>query len=90
MGGKLSKDTLDKVLSGLSDRNIRFDELGKLLLSLDFNERVKGDHHIFFKSEFREIINIQPLKDGKANAYQVKQVRNLILTYKLHRGVQDV
>ncbi len=46
MGGRLSKDTLDKVLSGLSDRNIRFDELRKLLLSLDFNERVKGDHHI--------------------------------------------
>jgi len=90
MSGRLSKDTLDKVISGLSDKNVRFDELRKLLLSLGFNERIKGDHHIFFKPELREIINIQPLKDGKAKAYQVKQVRNLILAYKLHKGVQDV
>jgi hypothetical protein len=32
-----------------------------------------------------EIVNLQPLKDGKAKAYQVMQVRNLILKYKLHK-----
>ena len=86
----MAKDSLDKVLSGLADKNIRFDDLRKLLLSLGFTERIKGDPHIFFRSDLMEIINIQPLKDGKAKAYQVKQVRNLILAYKLHKGIQDV
>lgn len=83
----MGKEILDKVLSGLSDKNIRFEDLRKLLISLGFDERIKGDHHIFTKSNIIEIVNIQPLKDGKAKAYQVKQVRNLILKYKLHKEV---
>jgi hypothetical protein len=51
-----------------------------------FDERVKGSHHIFTKSGVEEIINIQ-LIGSKAKAYQVKQVRNLILKYKL--GASD-
>ena len=84
------KDILKTVLSGLSDKNIRFNDLRKLVLNLGFNERVKGDHYIFFKDDILEIINLQPLKGGKAKAYQVKQVRNIILKYKLHRGLNDV
>ncbi len=83
----MKKGIIDKVLSGLSDKNIRFEDLRKLLISLGFDERIKGDHHIFTKSDIIEIVNIQPLKDGKAKAYQVKQVRNLILKYKLHKEV---
>ena len=83
----MDKDVLSRVLSGLSDRNLRFEDLRKLLFSFGFNERIKGDHHIFTKSTVIEIINIQPLRDGKAKAYQVKQVRNLIMNYKLHREV---
>jgi hypothetical protein len=30
-----------------------------------------------------EIINLQPLRSGKAKAYQVRQVRNLLVRYKL-------
>ena len=81
----MAKELIKRVLSGLSDKNIRFDDLRKLILSLDFNERIKGDHHIFSKIEIEEIINIQPLKDGKAKAYQVKQIRNIILKYMLHK-----
>ncbi len=51
-----------------------------------FSERVKGSHHIFTKKTVEEIINIQPI-GSKAKAYQVKQVRNLILKYKL--GADD-
>jgi len=83
----MAKKIIDKVLSGLSDQNIRFEDLRKLLLSLGFDERIKGDHHILTKSDIIEIINIQPLRNGKAKAYQVKQVRNIILKYKLHKGV---
>ena len=53
-----------------------------LLRHLEFDERIKGSHHIFTKSSVREILNLQP-KGGKAKAYQVKQVRNIILQYKL-------
>jgi len=86
----LSKRALQKVLAGLSDKNIKFSELREILLDLDFAERVKGDHHIFTKDKVVEIINIQPLRNGKAKAYQVKQVRNLILKYRLHQEVKDV
>jgi len=81
----LSKKMLEKILAGLSDKNIEFGELRKTLSKLGFDERIKGDHHIFTKDGIEEIINIQPLKDRKAKAYQVKQVRTLILKYKLHK-----
>ena len=54
------------------------------LKDFGFFERIKGDHHIFYKEGIEEIINLQPLKDGKAKAYQVKQVRVIILKYKFH------
>ena len=79
------KNTLENVLSGIADANIRFSELRKLILSLGFKERIKGDHHIYSKTGIIEIINIQPLNNGKAKPYQVKQIRNLIHKYKLNK-----
>lgn len=81
----MDKKLLEKVLSGLSDKNIKFDDLKRLILRFGFDCRIKGDHHIFAREGIVEIINLQPLKDGKAKPYQVKQVRNLILKYKLHK-----
>jgi len=81
---------LKKVTEGLSDKNIEFYDLRKLLLSLGFKERIKGSHRIFFKDHLEEIINLQALRDGKAKPYQVKQVRNLILRYKLHEEAPNV
>ena len=86
----MDKKVLDKVLSGLSDKNIRFQNLKKLLNDFGFSVRIKGDHHIFYKEGIEEIINLQPLRDGKAKAYQVKQVRVIILKYRLHGDVQNV
>lgn len=71
-----------QILSGRSDANIDFADLCFLLSKYDFDERIKGSHHIFTKDGVEEIINIQPI-GSKAKAYQVKQVRNLILKYKL-------
>lgn len=79
----MSRKTLERILGGAADKNIRFDDLRNLLLKFGFVERIKGGHHIFFKSDVMDIINLQPLSDGKAKAYQVKQVRNLILKHKL-------
>jgi len=70
------------ILSGRNDQSIRFTELTHLLLAMGFNERIKGDHHIFYRHDIEEILNLQP-KGSQAKAYQVRQVRNLILKYKL-------
>jgi len=73
---------LFKILRGLSDANIQFEELRYLLLHLGFEERIGGSHHVFRKSGIYEKVNIQ--KDGdKAKTYQVKQVRDVIIRYKL-------
>lgn len=71
-----------QILSGRTDANLGFSDLCKLLRTYGFAERIKGSHHIFTKDDVEEIINIQPL-GSKAKAYQVKQVRNLMLKYKL-------
>ena len=79
------KKLLAKILQGSSDANIAFTEIRQLLISLDFNERIHGSHHIFTKDDIVEILNLQP-KGSKAKPYQVKQVRNIILKYKLGGG----
>ncbi len=73
---------LDKILRGASDANIDFDDLCHILRTLEFDERIQGSHHIYTREGIEEILNLQP-KGSKAKAYQVKQVRNLILKYKL-------
>ena len=73
---------LDSILRGNSDANIRFTGLCNLLLKLGFHERVKGSHHIFWKEGIAEILNLQP-KGAKAKPYQVKQVRAILLKYKM-------
>jgi len=74
--------TLDAVLRGTSDASIVFRELCNLLVRLGFEERVRGSHHIFTRQDIEEILNLQP-KHGKAKAYQVKQVRGVIVKYRL-------
>jgi hypothetical protein len=73
---------IQKILSGRQDQSINFFEVVSLLLSLGFSQRIKGDHHIFYRAGIVEILNIQP--DGaKAKPYQVRQIRELIVKYKL-------
>jgi predicted RNA binding protein YcfA (HicA-like mRNA interferase family) len=82
--GKYEK-LIRKIVFGSSDKNIEFDELYNLLLKSGFQVRIKGSHHNFSKKGIIEKINIQ--KDGKlAKAYQVRQIRNIILKYKLLDG----
>ena len=74
--------TLLQVLHGSSDSNVSFDELCSLLRHLGFDERIRGSHHIFTRENVEEILNLQPV-GAKAKTYQVKQVRGVILRYKL-------
>ena len=70
------------MLQGTADSNVRFSDLRSLLRSLGFEERIKGSHHILFRTGVEEILNIQAL-GSLAKAYQVKQVRGVILRYRL-------
>jgi predicted RNA binding protein YcfA (HicA-like mRNA interferase family) len=76
------KKILEKILRGTSDANIRFGDLRTLLLALGFEERTRGGHYIFKRDDIDEIVTLQP-KGSKAKVYQVKQIRQLILEYKL-------
>lgn len=66
----------------------RSNTLCTLLNRLGFDERIKGDHHIFTRTDVEEIINLQP-KKGKGKPYQVKQVRDIILKYQIRLGEGD-
>lgn len=73
---------LEKILRGTSDTSIPFDGLRGVLRHLGFDERIRGSHHIFSKDGVAEILNLQP-RGNEAKPYQVKQMRNVILKYKL-------
>jgi hypothetical protein len=79
---------LAKILSGRSDANITFTNLCTLLKKLGFDERIRGDHHIFTKAEIEEILNLQP-KDSKAKPYQIRQVRNIVTRYRINLEKSD-
>jgi len=73
---------LVRILRGASDNNIHFEGMCRLLRNLGFDERTRGSHHIFTRDGVEEILNLQT-KGGRAKPYQVKQVRQVILKYRL-------
>ncbi len=74
--------TLDKILRGDSDANIRFEELCHLLQAKGFRMRISGSHHIFTQTGVMERINHQR-EGSKAKPYQIRQVRKILANYKL-------
>jgi predicted RNA binding protein YcfA (HicA-like mRNA interferase family) len=76
------KKTLERLLSGQADANIAFADLVRLLDKLGFGSRIKGSHHIFYRNGIDEILNLQP-KGSQMKSYQVRQVRDVVLKYKL-------
>jgi hypothetical protein len=78
----VGESVLVRILRGSSDAGIRFDDLRGVLRRLGFEERIKGSHHIFTRDGVKEILNLQP-KGSMAKAYQVKQVRRVLVQYKL-------
>ncbi len=71
-----------QILRGTSDANIAFDDLRWLLQRLDFEERIRGSHHMFRREGVEEKINLQS-EGNKAKPYQVRQVRSIIVKYRL-------
>lgn len=80
--GKHDK-VMDKILRGTSDANISFDDLRGLLVHIGFDERIRGSHHLYRREGIEEKINLQREGNKKAKAYQVRQVRAIILGYHL-------
>ena len=79
--GKYEK-LIFQILRGTSDANISFSDLVNLMKHLGFELRIKGSHHVFRKKGIEEKPNLQ--KEGnKAKPYQVKQIRNIIIRYRL-------
>lgn len=71
-----------RILSGRSDANIRFDDLRVYLLQLGFAERTRGSHHVFRKEGVPELIILQR-SGAQAKPYQVRQVRQTVLRNEL-------
>lgn len=77
-----AKKLLLTVLGGLSDANIKFEELCDLLRRLGFDIRIRRSHHIFRKAGIEEKVNIQ--RDGThVKPYQVRQIRQVLVKHKL-------
>lgn len=76
------RKVLDQLLGGTADASIDFNQLCDLLKRLGFQQRIRGDHHIFTREGVAEILNLQP-RGRHAKPYQVKQVRGVILRYQL-------
>ena len=78
----MNEKIMQSVLSSKQDKNIKFNDLRKLLLNLNFKERIKGDHFIYKRDDLPERVNIQP--DGDmSKSYQVRQIRGIIRKYRL-------
>lgn len=71
------------VNSGNSDNNIKYTDFQKLIIDLGFEfKRQKGSHTMYYNKDINAFMNIQ--KDGsKAKAYQVEQLRTIILNHNL-------
>ncbi len=72
---------LKKLLAG--SKNISFSDAVTIAKAFGFRlDRISGSHHIFICADFPELVNLQNHK-GKAIAYQVKQMLQLIERYNL-------
>lgn len=75
-----------KVLSGKSDKNLSLSDLKTLIIQLGSQERGgAGSLMIYKREDIPEMINIQTTKDGQSKPYQVKQIREIIIHYKLSK-----
>ncbi len=73
---------LFQILRGTADANVDFEDLRGLLERVGFEETIRSSHYMFRKEGVLEKIKLQ--RDGnKAKVYRVRQVRAILLKYKL-------
>lgn len=73
--------TLERILGGQSDANIRFEDAKQMLLRMGFRLRVRGSHHHFSKEGFEPSLQLQP-SGSMCKVYQVRQLREALIRYR--------
>ena len=64
-------------------KNIRFADMVNLVRGFGFElSRTEGSHHIFFRTDIPELVNLQNVK-GQAKPYQMRQFLRLVETHNL-------
>ncbi|MBW2163844.1 MAG: type II toxin-antitoxin system HicA family toxin [Deltaproteobacteria bacterium] len=72
---------LKKIIAG--SKNIRFADMLKLVRGFGFQlSRTEGSHHIFFRPDIPELVNLQNVK-GQAKPYQMRQFLKLVEKHNL-------
>ena len=71
------------VLDAAKDYGHRFIDVVRFLEAVGWRLRIKGDHHIFTRTGVPVLLNLQPEKDGKAKAYQIRQLRRALIQFNL-------
>ena len=67
-----------------SQKNVRFADFQSLLEYFGFElVRSRGSHQLYQRPDVDDVMNIQPMKDGRAKAYQVRQFLKLVEQYNL-------
>ncbi len=74
------------ILRRPSDASVRFSALGALMQHLGFEERICASHHLY-GGKVLQRRSICSAATESAKAYQVRQVRRLILKHEL--GADD-
>ena len=69
----------EKIESGESDANIRFDDACYLVERLGFTLRIRGSHHVCQRGEL--FLNLQN-RNGKIPPYQAAQIRDILRNLK--------
>jgi len=64
-------------------KNIRFADMVNLVRGFGFElSRTEGSHHIFFRTDIPELVNLQNVK-GQAKPYQMRQFLRLAEKHNL-------
>jgi hypothetical protein len=73
---------IEKVLNVNATNNVTFDELCQCAIHIGWQQKKrKGSSHIIYHHDAcPDLLDLQPGMNGKAKSYQVKQLRNFIIT----------
>lgn len=71
------------LLEAGKDYGHRFADVVHFLQASGWRLRLKGSHHIFTRPSVPVLLNLQPEKDGKAKAYQIRQIRRTLTQFNL-------
>jgi predicted RNA binding protein YcfA (HicA-like mRNA interferase family) len=67
-----------------NQKNVRFRDFSTLMEYFGFVLiRVRGSHHLYQHPDVEEVLSVQPRKDNRAKAYQLRQFLKLVEKYKL-------